>query len=44
MVVGGCCMELGSFGCSLDSRKVVQLYLVHFFLVLLGFCSRVGSP
>ena len=41
--VGAYCMGLGSFGCNFCGKKVVPLYGVLVFLILLGFCNKFGS-
>jgi hypothetical protein len=43
-MVGGLCMESGILDRIFCGRKVVPLYLAHFSLILLGFCSRFGNP
>jgi hypothetical protein len=43
VLVGVYYMGLGSFGCNLGDRRVVPLYVVHFFQVLLVFYNKFGS-
>ena len=42
-LVGVYCIGLGNFDYNFVGRRVVLLCVVHFLLVLLGFCSRFES-